>query len=84
MWQARFYQSLPTIVQEHPKARWLFLTLTVRNMPVCELRDALQHMNKSWQRLIKRKEFKPFRAGYEQQKSREAKTVQHTPTSISC
>ena len=36
----------------------LFLTLTVRNMPVCELRDALQHMNKSWQRLIKRKEFK--------------------------
>lgn len=58
MWQARFYQSLPTIVQEHPKARWLFLTLTVRNMPVCELRDALQHMNKSWQRLIKRKEFK--------------------------
>lgn len=58
MWQARFYQSLPTIVQEHPKARWLFLTLTVRNMPVSELRDALQHMNKSWQRLIKRKEFK--------------------------
>ncbi len=58
MWQARFYQSLPVIVQEHPKARWLFLTLTVRNMPVCELRDALQHMNKSWQRLIKRKEFK--------------------------
>ena len=52
MWQARFYQSLPVIVQEHPKARWLFLTLTVRNMPVCELRDALQHMNKSWQRLI--------------------------------
>lgn len=58
MWQARFYQSLPTIVQEHPKARWLFLTLTVRNMPVSELRDSLQHMNKSWQRLIKRKEFK--------------------------
>lgn len=58
MWQARFYQSLPVIVQERPKARWLFLTLTVRNMPVSELRDALQHMNKSWQRLIKRKEFK--------------------------
>ena len=37
MWQARFYQSLPKLVTEHPKARWLFLTLTVRNCPITEL-----------------------------------------------
>lgn len=59
MWQARFYQSLPRIEQEHPKGRWLFLTLTVPNCPVNELRNTLQEMNKAWQRLIKRKEFKP-------------------------
>ena len=58
MWQARFYQALPVIVEQHPSARWIFLTLTVRNMPVTELKSALQHMAKSWQRLIKRKEFK--------------------------
>lgn len=59
MWQARFYQSLPQIEQEHPKGRWLFLTLTVPNCPVNELRATLQAMGKGWQRLTQRKEFKP-------------------------
>lgn len=59
MWQARFYQALPRLEQEHPKARWIFLTLTVPNCPVNELRATLQDMGKGWQRLIKRKEFKP-------------------------
>lgn len=59
MWQARFYQSLPDLVQEYPKARWLFLTLTVRNCPIGSLGQTLTHMNKAWQRLIKRSEFKP-------------------------
>ncbi len=57
MWQARFLQALPAIEAAHPKARWLFLTLTVRNMPISELRASLQDMNKAWQRLIKRQEF---------------------------
>lgn len=59
MWQARFYQSLPKLVEEHPKARWMFLTLTVRNCPITELGDTLTAMNAAWQRLIKRKEFRP-------------------------
>lgn len=59
MWQARFYQSLPKIVEEHPKARWLFLTLTVRNCPISELADTLTAMNSGWQRLKDRKEFAP-------------------------
>lgn len=58
MWQARFYQSLPDLVQVNPKARWIFLTLTVRNCPISDLRSTIQHMNKSWQRLKDRKEFK--------------------------
>jgi hypothetical protein len=57
MWQARFLRALPTIEQAYPKARWVFLTLTVRNCPITDLRSTIQSMNKAWQRLIKRKEF---------------------------
>lgn len=59
MWQARFHQSLPKIVQAHPKARWVFLTLTVRNCPIGELGETLTAMNAGWQRVKDRKEFKP-------------------------
>lgn len=58
MWQARFFQSLPDLVQAYPKSRWIFLTLTVRNCDISDLKQTLQHMNKSWQRLKDRKEFK--------------------------
>ncbi|MEZ2756056.1 protein rep, partial [Escherichia coli] len=58
MWQARFYQSLPKIVAEYPDARWLFLTLTVRNCPITELGDTLTVMNAAFQRLKDRKEFR--------------------------
>ena len=44
---------------EHPKARWLFLTLTVRNCPITELGETLTAMNAAWQRLKDRKEFRP-------------------------
>lgn len=59
MWQARFYQSLPDLVRQYPKARWLFLTLTVRNCPVEQLGQTLTAMNSGFQRLKDRKEFKP-------------------------
>jgi len=59
MWQARFYDALPALVEEHPKARWLFLTLTVRNCEITELGETLTAMNAAWQRLIKRREFRP-------------------------
>lgn len=59
MWQARFYQALPAIVQQYPKARWIFLTLTVRNCDITDLGDTLRRMNQAWQRLKDRKEFKP-------------------------
>ena len=55
----RFREQLPKIEQKYPKARWIMLTLTVPNMPVGGLREALGEMNKAWQRFIKRKQFKP-------------------------
>jgi len=57
MWQARFLRALPSIEAAHPTARWLFLTLTVRNCAIVNLRQTLRGMNKAWQRLIKRPEF---------------------------
>lgn len=57
MWRARLYQALPSIIKANPQGRWLFLTLTVRNCYVPDLRETLQAMNKAWQRLLKRPEF---------------------------
>jgi plasmid rolling circle replication initiator protein Rep len=59
MWQARFYEALPSLQENYPRHRWLFLTLTVRNCPVTELRTTLGNMVESWKRLIKRPEFRP-------------------------
>lgn len=58
MWQARFYSALPAIIKEYPKARFLFLTLTVKNCHIEDLSDTLRIMNSGWQRLKDRKEFK--------------------------
>ncbi|EBM4492323.1 Replication protein [Salmonella enterica] len=58
MWLARFYAALPEVQAQYPKARWLFLTLTVRNCPISDLRETLRGMNAAWKRLIERKEFR--------------------------
>lgn len=55
MWKAKAYQVLPKIVAEYPTHRWVFLTLTQKNVPITELRDTLTHMNKSYQRMVQRK-----------------------------
>lgn len=60
MHKARFYQILPSILEREPNAQWLFLTLTVANIPITELRSTLQEMNKAWHRLVKRKAFRPI------------------------
>lgn len=60
MWKARFIKSVPEITRQYPTARWLMMTLTVRNCEVENLRETIQHMNQSWRRLKARKEFKPI------------------------
>ena len=54
MWKAKFYEALPELIESYPKARWLFLTLTVRNCDVTELRSKLGEMQLSWKRLVKK------------------------------
>lgn len=55
MWKAKAYKVLPKIVEDYPTHRWLFLTLTQKNVPITELKVTLQHMNRSFQRLTQRK-----------------------------
>lgn len=55
MWRARFFQHLPKILQDHPSHKFVFLTLTVKNCKLDELRATISHMNRAWTRLSQRK-----------------------------
>ena len=56
-WKARAYQVLPKVVERYPTHRWLFMTLTQKNIPITELRTTLTEMNKSFRRMTGRKIF---------------------------
>lgn len=57
MWKAKAYKVLPKIVEAYPTHRWLFVTLTQRNVPIGELRSTLMQMNRAFQRLVQLKAF---------------------------
>lgn len=57
MWKAKAYKVLPKIVEEFPTHRWLFVTLTQKNIPITELRETLRQMNRGFQRLVQLKAF---------------------------
>lgn len=52
-WVATMHQQLPAVNEKYPTHRWLFLTLTVRNCPITELRDTIQAMNKGFKSLAR-------------------------------
>ena len=49
--RARLYKGLGALYEDQPKLRGIFLTLTVRNVPLEELGDQLDQMNRAWQRM---------------------------------
>jgi plasmid rolling circle replication initiator protein Rep len=55
MWKAKAYKVIPKVAQAFPTHRWLFLTLTVKNCPIGELRQTLDKMNKAFKRLTELK-----------------------------
>ena len=57
MWKAKAYKILPSVVENYPSYRWLFLTLTVCNCNLTDLQSTLRWMNKSWRRMMQRKKF---------------------------
>ncbi|NEO24880.1 protein rep [Moorena sp. SIO4A5] len=56
-WKAKTYQALPLFIEDYPAYRFLFLTLTVKNCEIWELRQTLIWMNKSFTRLSRLKAF---------------------------
>ena len=57
MYKARAYKALPKVIEDYPEARYLFMTLTLKNCPVHELRASILHLNQSFGRMSKRKYF---------------------------
>ena len=56
MWRAKFFQMMPELVEKYPTHRWVFLTLTVRNCAIDDLRDTLKKMSVAWNKFIKYKD----------------------------
>lgn len=57
LWKANMYVAYDEIKEKYPTHRWLFLTLTVKNCEITDLRETLKHMNDSWHKLVKRVKF---------------------------
>ena len=57
MYKARVYKSLPRFLEDYPKYRFLFLTLTVKNCEITDLRDTITWMNQSFTRLSRLSKF---------------------------
>lgn len=57
MWKAKAYKILPKIMSQYPTHRWLFVTLTVRNCQITDLRSTLDWMHESFKRMTKLKDF---------------------------
>ena len=55
--RAILYRACERIEPQYSNHRFIFLTLTVKNCHVGQLRTMLSNMNESWRRLIKRKQF---------------------------
>ena len=53
-WRRRFFQGLPNFHQDFPTHRAIFLTLTVRNCPIHELRTTIADMHRGWDRMQRR------------------------------
>jgi hypothetical protein len=51
MWQAKVSRALPLLRRDYPDTRFLFMTLTVRNCDIKDLRVTLEVMGSAWQRL---------------------------------
>lgn len=88
VWLARFHRALPDIQKTYPAHRWIFLTLTARNVPVVELRSSLREAHKGFDRLTKRSEWKGAIPGWirstEVTKGKDAPGMSHPHLHLLC
>jgi plasmid rolling circle replication initiator protein Rep len=57
MWKSKAHKLLPTVIKDYPKHRWIFLTLTLKNMPIVDLNSSLKLMKTGFERLSQVKAF---------------------------
>lgn len=57
MYKARAYKALPKVIEDYPTARYLFVTLTLKNCPVEDLKASILHLNQSFSRMARLKDF---------------------------
>lgn len=55
VWRARLFNAVPKLIADHPTAKFIFLTLTVSNVPVNQLSASVIRLNKAWHRMTNRK-----------------------------
>lgn len=58
-WKAKLLALLPGIQEQFPNHRWLFLTLTIRNCDLDDLKTTIKRLNDAFNRLSKQSRF-PF------------------------
>lgn len=51
VWKARAVVGIPKLVAAHPNVAFLFLTLTLKNPVMGELRNSISHMQQAWYRM---------------------------------
>lgn len=50
-WRIRIFQGLPRLLADYSSSRFLFLTLTVKNCHIGQLRSTVRSMEQAWNRL---------------------------------
>jgi plasmid rolling circle replication initiator protein Rep len=64
VWQKRLMGGIPPMIAANPKIKFLFLTLTVKNCDVTDLRTTLDSMNNGFKRLMDRRNIAKLTHGY--------------------
>lgn len=64
VWRKRLATGIPEIVKNNPKVRFIFLTLTLKNCQVTELKSTLLEMSHAFAKLVKRRSLKKLILGY--------------------
>lgn len=54
--KAKFYTNMPELLAKHKTVRFIFLTLTIKNPLLSDLRQSIKEMNLGFKNLLKRKE----------------------------
>lgn len=64
LYTAKMLEAMPKILEKNPTVRIIHLTLTLRNVAVEELREAIAEINAAWHRLVMRKKVRQIMRGY--------------------